>query len=1494
LKEACSICNLSLETFHITSYEEVIAPSERPAFGPVQEWIFRWLLKQLNGKGLSADSPSLCAEAWALLRYLLTCLPHGTAAKALKANSLITVLADTLTWLSQHGKFRSVPLEKSKKRKWRDDDILNLQDSSANSTFLLLSMHLFLHSMKTKVDYSDQELNSAFAAENLRSTVMASPNVSAEILAKVLSFVPNIPVGNIGLAKLIEVTVPCFLWLWHGAHGVSGQGSDEADLAFSSTCFHPALELLSLIGTTSDRNTRLELEVLVANHCIAPAREIFLAHRSPKDREPKNMHTLLSKYFASLSKLNDPVIARGTFLKLEGDGVQSPAAALLDLAARSYSRSSLQQRTIEDTWLCTVLFYVLSIFSMDLSVTLNEHETIATSESQKAIMRQCLQVCAAHGVRVDRRMLERICICVAQLKITDERRFPWWNIDWRMVGLCIRIDPEIAVVRSSENQSSVSKAMLYGLRRTPYLEAATTARSLVVAHHNVSESSSRENKHYLDAAECVLKPMIDIQVRYRTLPSFVDTWMEQLRLCYMDKECHVDSGHYPNTLKTDQDTVVLKPGDFLWDDEILLARLSEDVESNMTDKQIKDAFSLALTSMDAFQPRPDESALVESKILSALVVLIALLGSISRTSCIDMLEEHASHLAISLKTIVSMDSTNSRMRCLAWHLSCIVLRQWPGLCLSANNGMWLEAMLGLASGLQQRELSHGIERDEYTSKFWSFKFIQGQTYAFDEIASPRANSLKQQWNSSIQTLIKTIPTSTDIVWYGHVDEIAHAESIALACATVLILEPATLQTVQSDLLEQLLHAVYDTVYSIIFSSSSVSSTSEASSSTLQASTSDSPPFSWVRLWEDHLLTLRFSRDSKAIDDAFKHVLCKRFLQDINNEKKEKDSLQRQESSKEQFAIANLVSMGCVNMSRGQRTTIENALHENMVHLKDSSDEAKITSIQLLDQLLCCDSYHGFKCLEDPVKYTWCIVESFLGSAEADPHLATLARVVLNIARNATASQEEGIVKDALKKARRVLTDQEQSTVAMTWICSWIRSIHDYDLSKKLRSRLDELEKDAFEVLSNRLEAVDMKTRSTIGITHTVELLSLLNDLAKLLQNRATGSWCPPNLAPYCRSMVTSLRDADQSVEASESVYRIILKLELLLYAISGSDQSRPSALVDLSRSSASCPLPLAIDRACQAYSSFAKFSAEEQAQYLTELTKNDAWLADACSVFMLRKVLGAPVGKLGGDKAVLELLRSVLRRMITALDVLETPELCQLVCNAINATFRNNPALIAQYHIDWAITKVALMTTASCDKLPSGQEKRTYKGLCMVVGAILTVHYKRLEGHRHLLIQALQGLLHCLYAAYGSDSQHSSSSKIPHPSWIDIKASPTTKEQAGEWSRLVTTFCDPPASAVKRSGKGSKQQELNDATKKARREAGTFMANVLEEYCRLQLDGRLEPKVRAALNPGLYAIFDAMGHSVRGALNARLSPPARAVFRAAHEDWKRFGKWEGK
>lgn len=228
----------------------------------------------------------------------------------------------------------------------------------------------------------------------------------------------------------------------------------------------------------------------------------------------------------------------------------------------------------------------------------------------------------------------------------------------------------------------------------------------------------------------------------------------------------------------------------------------------------------------------------------------------------------------------------------------------------------------------------------------------------------------------------------------------------------------------------------------------------------------------------------------------------------------------------------------------------------------------------------------------------------------------------------------------------------------------------------------------------------------------------------------------------------------------------------------------------------------------------------------------------------------------------------------------------------LSPTFPKRPSLtpnqrhaLSQSSIEALIQSLTTTTSPSGPRLPTLSSPTILTRLLLITQVTLVTHRRRLRGRHHLLAPILTHLLRLLF----TPNPHARASRnlIPQPPWLS--ASTCTPVHATALSRLLTTTCDPSASSTRR-GPRSAANALTDETRAARAHAGRYMPLVLADFCHCQLHGRIAPEVRAALRPGLHAAFACVEAGVLEAANARLGAPARSVFKALYEDYKRFGR----
>ncbi|EED21557.1 conserved hypothetical protein [Talaromyces stipitatus ATCC 10500] len=230
-----------------------------------------------------------------------------------------------------------------------------------------------------------------------------------------------------------------------------------------------------------------------------------------------------------------------------------------------------------------------------------------------------------------------------------------------------------------------------------------------------------------------------------------------------------------------------------------------------------------------------------------------------------------------------------------------------------------------------------------------------------------------------------------------------------------------------------------------------------------------------------------------------------------------------------------------------------------------------------------------------------------------------------------------------------------------------------------------------------------------------------------------------------------------------------------------------------------------------------------------------------------------------------------------------------LAAECVDIILRLHPRGVTQFNIDNCLTAV----TTTMSKIHSMREtdnpisiksiSTIYTRLCRILGTVVGLYRQQLGGRFHLLIPALQSLLKALFAPKQKRGKKTGLNLgIPH---------------AVQFTRLLTSLCDPTVSAVSRPSRpagNSSSNSLVDQTKKAKMIAGQHLRILIESYAQNTLDAPLQPDIKTALAPGLYAILDAMPAESKRGLNAAMDISSRAIFKTLHEEYVRFGKWNSK
>ncbi|KAJ5247550.1 hypothetical protein N7468_002533 [Penicillium chermesinum] len=214
---------------------------------------------------------------------------------------------------------------------------------------------------------------------------------------------------------------------------------------------------------------------------------------------------------------------------------------------------------------------------------------------------------------------------------------------------------------------------------------------------------------------------------------------------------------------------------------------------------------------------------------------------------------------------------------------------------------------------------------------------------------------------------------------------------------------------------------------------------------------------------------------------------------------------------------------------------------------------------------------------------------------------------------------------------------------------------------------------------------------------------------------------------------------------------------------------------------------------------------------------------------------------------------------------------------------------LAQCNIDTILAAIATSASKAGPRISPSYSATIYTRLCRLMGVVLGLQRVKIGGRFHLVVNAMQRLLGCLFARSRKRARSSrfQPSSLSQPFWL----APLQPAQCSFYTRLLTTLSDPTVSAVLRPQPGASREALIDETKKAKRIAGQYLQYVIMEYAQCALRGSLAPDVKVSLMPGMYAALDVMSRESLRALNAGLDGSGRAVFKSLYDDYVRFGKW---
>lgn len=275
------------------------------------------------------------------------------------------------------------------------------------------------------------------------------------------------------------------------------------------------------------------------------------------------------------------------------------------------------------------------------------------------------------------------------------------------------------------------------------------------------------------------------------------------------------------------------------------------------------------------------------------------------------------------------------------------------------------------------------------------------------------------------------------------------------------------------------------------------------------------------------------------------------------------------------------------------------------------------------------------------------------------------------------------------------------------------------------------------------------------------------------------------------------------------------------------------------------------------------------------------------SLRILNHVVSTLPDKLSGDTVVRQTQLALLPRLCILLAEVSDDACFNALLDCVNAIINEKPSLTTQYGVESVLAVLAKLTSRTSPPLCPKHASDTFQRLCETGRLILLVHRSRLGGRCHLVLPLLQNLLFCLFTPISGRSG-------ALPGWLrngsTNEAVRLTSQNAAQYTRLVSTLCNPPQSTISKSHQHSrKRKDLVDPVKVAREKASQFLYPLLGSFCRFQLAGRLDAAVRKKLMPGIWELIGTASLQKVGleAMFAGMGRSEKDVWRSL------WGEWEG-
>ena len=512
----------------------------------------------------------------------------------------------------------------------------------------------------------------------------------------------------------------------------------------------PLLQLLvtyqtALPSTPKTHKIIDSLENLLAKHIIFPARVSFLSSKRTKVVSDEEANSSLYKDL--LTPLSKNV--------RNNSGDISQIQTLYSTAVRCTPRETAKQRITENPWL-QLLFRHLFESASSMSSSSSTLDEISMRKL-KALLNQAID----HNVPLDISLLEML---LSKFSGILSKEGGLNIVDWDLVGSCIKLNPDVFVLRSPQRASNILLTSLF---------TRITERCF-------GPPRGRSDK-YEEILSDVVLPLVQAFAHARDLLRFIDHWKGELaRFEELTEEVEAEPS--------------------IWEDHRLSQRVADIVDSALTTGQIRKVLIAAQSGLHPLVATRQTGLLSSSVILDCVIN-----GCTSETTIMELVDTARSIYAFLLEIASGDKDWDTIKRWRVWRILTTINIRWPNMHANPSDKFAEQPTMRRALELIR---CNNIKAN-YAEEVHCFNYIVNlaavEKHGSEILDQPPNHTVRRAFEAvlSHQQISSDISSSEDWVasrqsgsapsWNGRSDEVASVEILMMICQAQMLTSPEVLQ-----------------------------------------------------------------------------------------------------------------------------------------------------------------------------------------------------------------------------------------------------------------------------------------------------------------------------------------------------------------------------------------------------------------------------------------------------------------------------------------------------------------------------------------------------------------------------------------------------------------------------------------------------------------------------------------------------------------------------